>query len=162
MRLLQHISVIVIGLIYLISSSGIIIYESHCSCTGEEQVSVFVSPKTCEVEFHQHHQHNDDGTEVSSLFQECHECSDHSYDCGCSSPEVKFFKLINQLVDEEVLFIKAKQILVTDIYVQEIIQLVNNSDEAETVQCYIDPPEIVNSSLDFLIQIQQLKIPNIA
>ncbi len=162
MKLLQHISALVIGLIYLISSSGIIIYESHCSCTGDEQVSVFISPETCEVEYHQHHQHDNEGTEVNSSFQECHECTDHSHDCGCSSPDVKFFKLINQLVDEEVLFTNAQQIPVTAVYVQEMFRLINKTDDAETVPGYIDPPELVVTSLDFLVQIQQLKIPNIA
>jgi hypothetical protein len=44
----KNIAIILLGIIFLISATGVLVYYSHCSCSGIEQVSVYVSPETCE------------------------------------------------------------------------------------------------------------------
>lgn len=162
MKLKNNILIVFVGIIYFVSSSGIVIYKSNCSCTGNEQISVYVQPGTCETEFHQHHQHDTNGDEICTEMLECHECSNHADHCGCSSPEVNFFKLTNLFLDEEVLYVKVAQTTVpaaTFIVWQQFlfdVEMVENDDS------FIDPPPISISSIHFLVQIQQLKIPDIA
>lgn len=163
MKTVKTISAILLGMILLVSTSGYMLYKTNCTCTGEEQVSMFVTPESCETEFHQHHKHSKyDETEVSCSADECHECTPHADNCGCESPEFFFFKLKDKAIDEEVKFIKVQpvMIVVADVdifsgYTDDLIVL-----EEETK--YIDPPPKLSSSLEFLIHIQQLKIPTLA
>jgi hypothetical protein len=161
-KLFNQISVGFLGMIFLLSSTGIIIFESHCSCTGNEQISLFVTPETCETNFHEHHSHNSLGFETETNAHECHECSSHTQDCGCESPDVKYLKLVNQLIDEEVEFVKVHPV---KIFVAKALINFSFSDVftlIESKEYYIDPPKKIISSLDFLVQIHQLKIPVLA
>ena len=160
--MLKHIAVILMGMIFLISSSGFMIYKSNCSCSGDKQVTVFVTPETCDTEFHEHHEHNSDENEVCCSAHECDDCTAHTDDCGCSSPEATYLKLKNPGIEEEAKFLKVQQIqifvafnLLAQTFLEEIEDKV-----LETF--YVDPPPIKASSLDFLIQIHQLKISCIA
>ncbi len=159
MKVVKHIAAILMGMIFLISSSGFMIYKSHCSCSGNKQVTVFVTPETCETEFHQHHEHDQNGDEYSCSDKECDDCATHTDDCGCSSPEATFLKLKNPGIDEEIKFINIQSI---QLFVAFNILLLNLSEEfvkIDTENFYVDPPPISTSSLDFLIKIQQLRIP---
>jgi len=149
-------------MIFLISSSGFMIYKSNCSCTGNKQVTVFVTPETCESEFHENQEHDSGANEVCCSATECDDCSTHTDDCGCSSPEATYLKLKNQGIDEEVKFINVQ---LAQIFVAFNLLPLNFLEELEETNLetfYIDPPPISISSLDFLIQIKQLKIPRIA
>lgn len=151
------------GAIFLMSSSGYVMYKSSCSCTGKAQTSVFIKPETCETSFHQHHTHDADGVEQSCCAETCHECAEHTNDCGCDSPKVFFFKLQNEVTNEEVKFIKTEPV-VLEVAKLQVFELLVNSDKVfNTDTDYIDPPPKILTSLDFLIEIQRLKIPtNIA
>lgn len=162
MKFVKHIAAILFGVIFLISSSGFMIYKSNCSCTGNKQVTVFVTPETCESEAHQHHKHDNNGDESSCSVNECESCSNHTENCGCSSPESTYFKLINQVIDEEVKFIELQPIQIFIAFNSINIHILDELESIENYNYYVDPPPIFTSSLDFLIQIQQLKIPHIA
>lgn len=161
MKFVQQISIVLIGVIYFITTFGILIYKTNCECTGEEQVTVFVSPESCGKNFHQHHDHDEKGIEISVSENNCHECSSHTNECGCESPEINFFKLLNQFGKNEVLYLNVYPIQILTALVNENHLFVNNTKIAEPIEFYIDPPPVFNSTLDFIIQIQQLKIPNI-
>ena len=162
MKFVKHISAILFGMIFLISSSGFMIYKSNCTCTGNKQVTVFVTPETCESEAHQHHKHDFNGDESSCSVNECEDCTNHTEDCGCSSPEATFFKLKNQVIDEDVKFIKVQPIQIFTAFNNINIHILDETETVETHKYYVDPPPINTSSFDFLIQIQKLKIPLIA
>lgn len=147
---------------YFVSSSGILVYKSHCECTGNEQVSVYIAPESCETEFHKHHDHAEDGAEICVNEAECHDCSSHEKECGCDAPLVSFFKLMNQLIEDETLYFNVNQLPVNFALVDDLVVVLQPDKPVSKVFFYTDPPPTVKSSTDFLIQIQQLKIPFIA
>jgi len=161
-KFLKQISAIILGMIFLLSATGIVIFESYCLCSGNEEVSLFVTPETCETNYHEHHSCNSEGIEMFANAHDYHECTSHTYDCGCSTPEVKYIKLINPLIDEAVGFVKVQpiKIFVSETVMNSILADVFTFIESE--EFYIDPPKKINTSLEFLVQINQLKIPVLA
>ena len=150
---------LLLGMIFIVSSTGILIYKTHCVCTGNEQVSVYVLPETCETEFHIHHAHDRSGNQCETTEGNCHECTTHSHDCGCTSPEVSFFKLINPINQEEIQFVKAQPVIISNVFLSVFSKLVENPVINETEFFYTDPPPKISTTRNFLIQIHQLKIP---
>ncbi|MCF6357850.1 MAG: hypothetical protein L3J54_08600 [Draconibacterium sp.] len=135
------------------------IYKSHCSCTGNSQVTVFVTPETCESESNKHHQHKN---ESSCSFTQCEVNVIHTEDCGCSSPESIYFKLQNQVIDEEVKFIKVQPIHIIASSNNINIHILDESEPDENRKYSVVVPPIFISSLDFLILIRKLKISLLA
>jgi hypothetical protein len=161
-KILKNISILFFAVIFLISSTGIVIFQSFCECTGNEYVSIYVQPETCDQDFHQHHFHSIAGNEIYTSLDKCHECAAQSHDCGCDAPEVKYIKLINQLTDDEVKYVKVQN---HDIFIAEIndeLVFRCSSENNSAFELYTEPPLDVKTSLEFLIRINQLKIPNIA
>jgi hypothetical protein len=152
---------VLLGMVFLISSTGVLIYKTHCACTGNEQISVYVMPETCEKNFHVHHAHNQCGCEIETTENECHECSSLAHDCGCTSPEVRFFKLINQITEDEVSYVKVQPVKVSVAFLTVLVNL-QEIPKKEHVDFYTDPPPKIQTSRNFLIQIHQLKIPFLA
>lgn len=146
----------------MISSSGFVMYKTKCSCTGENQTTVFVRPETCEDVYYNHHKHDDANNEVSCCSQDCHECSSHTKDCGCDSPEHFFFKLKDKAVDDEVKFVSTPALEISIVSSELFADLLIETDDENDDYLYVDPPLGISSSLDFLVQIQQLKIPVLA
>ncbi len=137
------------------SSSGFLIYKSQCACTGNEKVSLFVNQEICKAEF--------DETETSCCWvKEENEYQNHDADCDCDKPEVTYFKLQNKVLKEEVRFVRNYPIEILVAITTFQFNLWDNKEALETGFQYIDPPPIRSSSLDFLIQIHQLKIPHLA
>lgn len=162
MNAIRNISVIILSAIFLASTSGILIFHAHCICSGNEQVSVYVSPESCEENFHIHHAHNESGEEVCTTENDCHECSNHKDDCGCEAPDVKYLKLENQVVNEKV---RIENFQPVQLKVLETITvcLFNMADDTENSGLnYIDPPPPFQTSAEFLINIHKLKIPVLA
>lgn len=141
----------------MLSSTGILLFQSHCSCTGDDNISLYVSPETCAENYHVHHTHNEDGREVPSAADNCHDCSDHTSDCGCNDVKVNFIKLENEIIQEKVRIGTEELVKVVkpEVLVFLTSGFVNEQPAIHTT--YVDPP-LENNSLDFLIKIQQLKI----
>lgn len=159
MNRLKNIAVFFLGIIFLVSATGVLIFSSHCSCSGNEKVSVYVSPDTCADNYHVHHFHNEGGEEVCSTAGECHECSPHTDDCGCDSPNVRYLKLDEQVVPEKV---RTEKIYPVQLNVPlEVIAVLFSFTDYHDISDfnYIDPPPQFQSSTDFLIHIHKLKIP---
>lgn len=159
MRLLQNMTLLLIGAIFLLSSSGYVMYKSSCLCTGEEQTTVFIKPETCETNFHEHHQHRADGREQSCSASTCHDCSGHDDGCGCDDPTVFFFKLLNEVTNEGAKFIKTQPVVLEVAELKVLERLVPEVKDDRGELMYPDPPPVKDKSLDFLVEIQQLKIP---
>ncbi|WP_343335062.1 hypothetical protein [Draconibacterium aestuarii] len=150
------------GMIFLISSSGFMMYKTSCSCTGIEQTSVFVRPETCEEIFHEHHLHDFNQNEVECSSIECHDCSDHTKSCGCDSPEIFFFKLKDKAIGDEIDFVTVQGIELFVARLEILAELAADNLQTCEQSFYPGSPPNVISSFDFLIQIHQLKIPLIA
>jgi len=161
-KFLENISVLLIGVIFLFTSSGYVLYKSSCSCTGEEHSSVFVRPTTCEEEFHKHHKHNENNEEESCTEEECHECSEHTKSCGCDNPQIFFIKLADKAIDDEAKFIVTEPAILNISFTDILKEMALTLSDAEDEPFAEKPPLRITSSLDFLIHIQQLKIPSLS
>lgn len=160
--MVKNISVLLVAMIFLVSSSGYVLFKSSCSCTGLEQTSVFVKPPTCQETFHKHHIHDERKNEIACSENECHECTAHEESCGCESPQIFFFKLKDKAVDDEVKFVVVKTVKLF-VESRDILGELKNQEPEKTTRIhYTDPPPKIRSSFDFLIQIQKLKIPGLA
>jgi len=147
-------------MIFLVSTSGFLIYKSNCACTGNERVSVFINLETCNLDKQEKNEISMEGSCCSAM--ETTDCAEDSTECGCDSPEVKYIKLKNQLRNEEVKFVKIQPIHIFVVHRHIQLDFWTDPDSNDNKSLYIDPPPILSSSLDFLIQIQQLKIPYLA
>ncbi len=144
------------GLIFIISTTGIFIYKTHCECIGTEQVAFYVKPDTCETD--SHHCSAGDNSGIETEENCCGDCHAENHDCGCNSPEVNFIILKNQFSNDEMSYLKTPQ---SKILVLTCSLLISNTetviDDENTT--YIDPPPKIFSSRTFLIEVNQLKIP---
>jgi len=159
---IKNIAVFCLIITFLVSATGILVFHSHCSCSGNDQVSVYVSPDTCEENYHVHHTHSEGGEEVCTSAEECHECTTHTDFCGCDTPEVRYFKLENQVVNEKVRLEKIQPVQLK--VMEEFTAILLNPDNysEKSLLNYIDPPPLFRTSSDFLIHIHKLKIPTLA
>ena len=158
MKLIKNIFILFFGLAFLLSSTGIVIFQSYCECTGDEYVSLYVQPETCEQDFHEHHIHDLDGNEVLIAYENCFECIAHTHDCGCDAPEIKYIKLINQINNDEIKYVKVQS---HNIFVAELNNVFDFnflSENKPVKNFYTGLPPLVKTSLEFLINISQLKI----
>ena len=104
MMWIRNIALFVLGSIFLLTSAGIVIFKTHCACTGNEKVSLYITPETCTTDYHEKHNHIFDIKQNLNHESDC--CNNHHNDCGCSEPDVEYVKLKNQLIDEEIEFVK--------------------------------------------------------
>lgn len=162
MTLGKQILFLVTGILYLISTTGIVVYKTNCSCIGKEQVGIYVTPESCDTKIHQHHQHDTENNTISCCAHECHECAATEKGCGCQSPQTFFFKLINPIVNEEVLFVKVQQQELKIIFNYLYSEILFETENEIAQPVHTSPPPIRNNSFEFLIQIHQLKIPSFA
>lgn len=165
MNQIKNIAVLFLGMIFLLSTSGFVLYKSYCACSGEDYTSIIVKPATCETEFHQHHKHDFENNEISCSEGECHECQpigEHSDTCGCEAPESIFMKLMDKAVNDEVKFVAVQPVELKVFSAEILCELKTNSEDNLNKRYYADPPPRIKSSLDYLIHIQQLKIPSLA
>ena len=49
MKRAHQILPVLVAIIFMISTNGILIYKTHCACTGNEQVSLYVMPESCVI-----------------------------------------------------------------------------------------------------------------
>ena len=146
-------------MIFIVSSTGIFIYKTHCLCTGTKQVGIYLKPESCEEDFHVHHNHDATGTEKPTDENNCHDCSHQNQNCGCTSPEVRFFKLSNNFTKDEISYERAPSVKVTDIILTTIVYFTEQSLITENKNNYFELPPNIKSSKFLLIRLNQLKIP---
>jgi hypothetical protein len=161
----KNIAVLFLGVIFLLSTSGFVLYKSSCACSGQDYTSIIVKPETCETDFHQHHHHDWSNNEIACSEEECHECTpkgEHSDNCGCEAPESIFMKLMDKAINDAVKFVAVQpvelKVLSTNMLEEQPTDINDNLNK----RYYADPPPRITSTLDYLIHIQQLKIPSLA
>ena len=159
MRSVKKIVTIFLGLIFMMSSAGVLIFQSECSCTGTEQVSVYVTPSSCEDEIENHTHNHSHHQNTGDFIHDCEACTIPVSDCGCESPKVEYVKLNNQIVQE-----KSRSSNLQPVQIQLPALLTNNSfspfiELFEIDEKYKHSPQITISTIDYLVFIQQLKIP---
>jgi hypothetical protein len=158
MQWMKNIAALLMSVIFLATSSGIVIYQSHCNCTGNEQVSIYVTPDTCEdeLENHSHHSHSSLPEEATCAHGECEIPSDN---CGCETFEISYIKLDDQVVQEKSR-IKTIEPVYAELPVQLNKLLVSLSCKSDEIpEKYKSLPPISIKNTDYLVFIQQLKIP---
>lgn len=175
-KLVKYISAILLGLIFLVSSSGFMIYKSHCACTGTDQVTIFIKSEICKSEDSSYQEEeemsccsskdliNDVSLEETSCCAsiESNTSESHSVNCDCNNSEVTYLKLKNQIVKEEVKFMRIEPIELVVFFTSFSSEFFDIDYFTNIKKFYVDLPFFKSSALDFLIQIQQLKIPALA
>lgn len=90
------------------------------------------------------------------------QCKTIDLECKCDSQEVIYLKLNNQVVNEQVKFTHVHPVQLIVAFTAMLI----NPEDSKIVEAknrrYVDPHPLFDSAHDFLIQIQQLKIPQLA
>ena len=159
---LKNISILILGAIFLLSASGVVIFRTHCICTGNESLSLYAIPETCkEIHDIHHSQCLNENTQGETTADDC--CSPLDSDSGCPTPEVTYFKLINHLIKDELMYINSSAAPVLTAKTDDfLIQFYNANRTTDETDYYSEPPPQIKSTREFLIQIKQLKIPNIA
>ena len=157
--MIRNILIYILAAILLVSAAGIVVYHSYCTCTGSDHYSLYVTPETCTETYHIHHKHNNKGEEEAVTAVECHECNAHTDMCGCDRPVIKLYKLDDRLLNDNIRIEKVQPVLVKIIY--GLVPLVFDfyRDITSKVITLCESPPGIYRSLDFLIIIQQLKIP---
>ena len=145
---------------FLFSAIGIIVFNSECSCTGSEHYSLYIVPETC-ASSEAEKSEISCCADIDIVIPQSQSCNNHEESCGCSDYNVKYLKIRNQFSNEKLKIAKLQftQIANTTFLVNDYLKdelYVSNID-----YFYIDPPNNT-TSLDVLIEINQLKIPSIA
>ncbi|MDD4227343.1 MAG: hypothetical protein PHS40_09025 [Mariniphaga sp.] len=162
MNRLRNIWILLSAIWFLFSSTGILVFHTYCACTGNDQVSVYLAPETCEEGYHIHHTHDQSGEELPTTPHECHECQHHTDDCGCNSPDVQYFRLHDQVLQEK---LRMEHVYPLQVALMPMMIIFQNheADQLPLTRNYdTGPPPLIQSSLEFLIQIHQLKIFHLA
>jgi hypothetical protein len=153
-------------MIFLVSSSGFLIYKSHCACSGNEQVSMFVNREICQSEKpvsveEKTHMYCCSAQESQTVDEKV-VCQKQVEACDCGQPEVTYLKLKNQAVNEGIKFIKVEPIELLVPFNAFLTDFIDCDNLAELLESCIEAPPLITSCHEFLIQIHQLKIPALA
>jgi hypothetical protein len=170
MRTLRLIISVTVLLPFLLSATGILVIQSHCSCTGKDQVSLYLPPESCSniLEDHKHlfEFHAGDLAHCCNL-DDAKDCSagDGHYpacDCGCANPEARFFQLDHEFTEEK---IANSKILVfrelPEFIVFELLKETNNT-VIYNQRWIKDPPPLISAYNSYIYFICNPKIPSIA
>ncbi len=153
-KVLKSISVILFTMVFFISSSGVLIYKTHCSFSGNEKVAVFVEREACDL------------TSPQTANSSCHTCTtvnshQQSTDCGCTSADITLIKLNTKVVIEDTPLIKVQAVQIFNGNLNVYSTHLTNYNHDTDFRLYIKPPPKIASSLSFLIETQQLRIPSL-
>jgi len=155
-NLLNKISIYALGIIFLMSVSGIVVLQSHCSCTGDDHVSVYVQPETCKDDYHARHCHPEGGEEAPVTEHDC-ECANHTNDCGCNNVTINFYKLENEALKENTRIDTTSPVQPFLPRLLVHLPAVSADNPPKEKILYEDTP-VTESSFELLIRIRQLKI----
>ncbi len=104
MKVWRKIVAVLILLPFVVSVSGVVVFHTHCHCTGRNVTSLFVLPESCEdLEADHEHLFGDHAGDLQAccMPQDTSGESSPEEDCGCHSPRVEFFKLKQQFTSDK-------------------------------------------------------------
>ncbi|MFZ5428643.1 MAG: hypothetical protein ACOZDD_00315 [Bacteroidota bacterium] len=175
MRITRTILAVLVVIPFLFSVSGILVIQSHCTCTGKNQISLYLPPETCSDILEDHHHlftfHSADLNHCTSADYQCagHDGHDHCgnhetgcTDCGCDSPLVQFFQIDNQFTDEKASFHKYLEFRDAFEIVSEDLSTGSPETEKINLNWFNDPPPLISAQKVFIHFICQIKVPSIA
>ncbi len=147
----------------IVASTGILIYKTQCSCIGAEQGGIYLKPETC-VDYFQVHYTLDVAENEKLGAENCsHECSAKNHVCGCDSQKIRFFKLAHDNTQYvAVSFERVPSLTIRDVFFVASLCFKVPIESVVTEKSFADPPPRIKSSKNFLIQVNQLKIPHSA
>ncbi len=156
MKRWHEIASIILLIPFLFSTIGVLVYNSECTCTGSEHYSLYVTPNSCDTATNE----IDRCCGSNEKEKSCTSCELEKA-CGCDDYKLQFVKIKSQFANEDISKLKAKtiSILVTALLFNE--DFTSEPDNSRLGYYYIDPPNKI-TGFEFLIQINQLKIPHIA
>lgn len=157
--------------VFLLSSGGILLVHTFCSCTNEEIASLFVAPDHC------HH-----STELSCTTDDC--CSSHqeTADCcenhgthahhehqeinqpDCEKSDFTYLKITNTFLSQETLQIKVHPSLMPVLvllHASNLLPEIEDITPNEYTRFY-SPPIHKTIGRDFVIHHQCFKLPHLA
>ncbi|NQU85492.1 MAG: hypothetical protein HQ541_07000 [Mariniphaga sp.] len=157
---LKQIIGIILLVSFLVSTTGFILYNSYCSCTGNSTTSVVAVSETCS--------YSNDLCKGSDLKEEsC--CSSYSEQVNsqenigrCNTLDVRFVKLKENVIHEIRSFIFSNdriEIVKWNVDKERLAEFYWNKN---TLLAYIEPPPKFINQNDYLNLICQLKLPEIA
>ena len=111
MEMIRKILVYILAVTIMVSAAGIVVYHSFCSCTGDEYYTLYITPETCTENYHIHHKHNYKSEEERVNKEECHDCNFHTSMCGCNNPGIKFYKLDDRILNDNLRIEKLQPVL---------------------------------------------------
>jgi hypothetical protein len=167
MKHFRNITGIVIMIPFLFSVSGILMFQSHCECTGNQQTSFYLPPETC----HDWHKSADEAENISCTQFSCCtanagsscEAESSCEDCGCDEPNYQFYKIDTYFPD-------AKYIGNAPVPVVQSINLYQPAlrYEESVNKCNLNPewdkspPPLPSARAEYIYFIHQPKVPHIA
>ncbi len=160
MKLANKILSCILLIPFLLLSTGVLVYSSLCTCTGSEQVSIYVTPETCNTD-----ENTSDPACCSININEgssncCSGCQEHDNGCNCSDFDITYLKIKNQVANEAVRVAKPLPVTIfAELFPIYTITADLILDEDQVINDN-EPPPKHKSSFDFLIQVNQLKIPH--
>lgn len=91
MKTFRKILFIGFSVIYLFLSTGVILFQTHCKCSGQINVSLYTSESQCEPESTEN--------ECCAAHTSCISIPEkHESSCGCNAPDITFLKLTDHFV----------------------------------------------------------------
>ena len=147
MNLFKSILAYILAATILTTASGIVVFHTFCICSGVDHYSLYVTPATCNESYHIKYAYE----EKSSL---------HTDKCGCNNPDVKFYKLDDKALNDNLKSEKIQPLLLSILqHILPVDIFLSSRPEPAITDSYYTFPHIYRS-LEFLILIQQLKILN--
>jgi hypothetical protein len=168
MRIIRILGSFLVLIPFLFSVSGILVIQSHCSCTGKNQVSLYLPPETCADILNDHNHlftyHAADLTECCDQVIHHNSCDheDGCGGCGCDSPEARFYQVDHKFTDEKVSINKVMVSKYLDEVIYTQLKVYDPHDNLITTSWFDDPPPLISSSDLYIYILCQIKIPHIA
>jgi hypothetical protein len=166
MRIIRLFGSFLVLIPFLFSVSGILVIQSHCSCTGKNQVSLYLPPETCADIIHDHNHlftyHSSDLSECCDQVIHNNSC-DHEQGCsgcGCDSPEARFYQVDHKFTDEKVSINKVLVSKYLDVVTFTQPEIFDPHDTLSLTRGFTDPPPLQSSCDQYIYMLCQIKIPH--
>jgi len=131
----RKILVIGFGVVYFILSTGFMLFQTHCECLGQTNISLFVAADTCDEVKAEH--------DCCSVESKCEHCQSENklHSCGCDSPVVSYLKLAKHLgEDSNFEYLHAKMFSLLNISIIETFEELL-PEKSLVHRTYYSPPE---------------------
>ena len=145
--------------VYLVSSAGVLVFQTNCCCSENEKVTLYVNPETCNIETGVYQSVVMGLNDEDNFAEKGVNTVKEENESGCSIPHILFFKLKNPVVYQTAELLKDQFPVSMDFNIELYTKSLFNEELVCHTEQYAEPPPSKDTSLEFLIEHQQLKIP---